>query len=77
VRAMMNRTKKTKTPIKTQPRPQQPDPISAFRGAGQRRYTSETLLRDRIIERQEEFDQDEKTRPTVAADICPALAKRQ
>lgn len=74
---MMNRTKKTKTSIKTEPRPQQPDPISAFRGAGKHRYTSATLLRDRIIERQEEFDQDENTRPTVASDICPALSKRQ
>lgn len=74
---MMNRTKKAKTSLRTGPIPLQPDPISAFRGSGQGRYTSEALLRDRIIERQEEFDQDENTRPTVAADICPALSKRQ
>jgi hypothetical protein len=73
----MKSTKNAKASVKTEPLPLQSDPISAFRGAGQRCYTSETLLRDRIIERQEEFDQDENTRPTVAADICPALSKRQ
>jgi hypothetical protein len=55
---MMNRTKKAKTSLRTEPIPLQPDPISAFRGSGQGRYTSEALLRDRNKERREEMDRD-------------------
>lgn len=58
---MMNRTKNSKTLIKTEPLLLHPDPISAFRGAGQDRYASVALFRDRAKERQEEFERDGNT----------------
>jgi hypothetical protein len=54
--------KKSQDSSRKKPRLLQTDQISSFRGAGEHRYTSEMLLRDRNKERREEASSDKKSR---------------